>query len=108
MPKASLTYGSAADERLGQRPRSTCPLGEHFVVHVDGNYTNTDDLEIGGFVLTPGAARRGGGQPGARRSRHWPSCAAVCPTARPRPPNSPAAIAWIDGEQQCRLLGQPL
>ena len=29
------------------------PLGEGFVVHVDGSYRETDDLDIAGFVLAP-------------------------------------------------------
>ena len=29
------------------------PLSPNFVVHVDGSYRNSDDLEIGGFQVTP-------------------------------------------------------
>ena len=46
------TYGSASNERSGNATLDL-PLGGGFVLHVDGNYTNTDDLEIGGFVLSP-------------------------------------------------------
>jgi iron complex outermembrane receptor protein len=48
---ASLTYGTAAEERSGSG-RFDIPLSENFVVHFDGSYTKTDDLRIGGAVLT--------------------------------------------------------
>lgn len=47
-----LTYGSAANERSANATLDV-PLGGNLVVHLDGNYTNTDDLRIGGFVLSP-------------------------------------------------------
>ena len=50
-----LTYGSAADERSANGTIDI-PIAGKFVLHFDGNYSKTDDLEIGGFVLSP--ARR--------------------------------------------------
>jgi iron complex outermembrane receptor protein len=50
--EALATYGSAANERSGNAT-ADLPFGGKFVLHFDGNYTNTDDLEIGGFVLSP-------------------------------------------------------
>ena len=47
-----LTYGSAANERSGNATMDI-PVGGGFVLHADGNYSRTDDLEIGGFVLSP-------------------------------------------------------
>ena len=47
-----LTYGSASDERSGNATVDV-PLGGGFVLHADGNYTRTNDLEIGGHVLSP-------------------------------------------------------
>ena len=46
------TYGSAANERSGSGAVDA-PVGGHFVVHADGSYTKTDNLEIGGHVLAP-------------------------------------------------------
>jgi len=46
-----LTYGSAADERSANGAVDV-PVGGHFVVHADGNYSKTDDLRIGGYVLS--------------------------------------------------------
>src|SRR5205085_3049136 len=47
-----LTYGSAANERPGNAAVDV-PVGGNFVVHVDGNYSKTDDMEIGGYALAP-------------------------------------------------------
>jgi iron complex outermembrane receptor protein len=46
-----LTYGSAANERSANGSVDV-PIGGNFVVHVDGNYSKTDDMEIGGHALT--------------------------------------------------------
>jgi len=48
---ALATYGSAAHERSGGIAVDV-PVGEHLVVHADGSYLKTDDLRIGGHVLT--------------------------------------------------------
>jgi len=45
------TYGSASDERTGSAAIDV-PLGGKLVVHVDGSYTKTNDLETGGFILS--------------------------------------------------------
>ena len=46
-------YGSAADER-SVGAAVDVPVGDDgFVVHFDGSYRNSDDLEIGGFLLSP-------------------------------------------------------
>jgi iron complex outermembrane receptor protein len=46
-----LTYGSAADER-SVNGAVDVPVAGHFVVHADGNYSKSDDLRIGGYVLS--------------------------------------------------------
>jgi iron complex outermembrane receptor protein len=46
------TYGSASDERSANATIDV-PIAGKFVLHFDGNYTKTDDLRIGGFVLAP-------------------------------------------------------
>lgn len=52
------TYGSAANE-YGAGAGIDVPLAEGaLVLHVDGSYRNTDDVRVGGFVLSP-AARAG-------------------------------------------------
>ncbi len=46
------TYGSAADELSGNATIDI-PVGGGFVLHFDANYSNTDDLRTGGFILAP-------------------------------------------------------
>ncbi len=45
------TYGSASNERSGSG-KIDLPIGK-FVFHVDGSYSKTDNLDTGGFILTP-------------------------------------------------------
>jgi iron complex outermembrane receptor protein len=47
-----LNYGSASDERSANATVDV-PIAGKFVIHADGNYSKTGDLEIGGHVLTP-------------------------------------------------------
>jgi iron complex outermembrane receptor protein len=46
------TYGSAANERTVSG-EVEAPIGDKFVVHFDGSWSKTGNLEIGGYVLTP-------------------------------------------------------
>ncbi|SMF77348.1 TonB-dependent receptor [Allosphingosinicella indica] len=46
------SYGSAADER-SVGASADFPLGGGVVAHVDGSYRKSDDLRVGGFVLSP-------------------------------------------------------
>ena len=48
---ALLGYGTAADERLVNGALDI-PIGGKFVAHVDGNWTKTDDLRTGGYILS--------------------------------------------------------
>lgn len=45
------TYGSAADER-SVATSVDVPIGRKLVLHVDGSYDKTSDLEIGGYALS--------------------------------------------------------
>lgn len=49
---AMATYGSAANERsLGAS--GEVKLADRLVFHVDGSYSKSDDIRIGGYALTP-------------------------------------------------------
>jgi iron complex outermembrane receptor protein len=48
---ALLSYGSAANERSANAAVDV-PLGGHFVLHADGNWSKSDDLETGGHILS--------------------------------------------------------
>jgi len=49
---ALASFASAATERSGAAAVDV-PVGKQFVIHADGSYLKTDDLRIGGPVLTP-------------------------------------------------------
>ncbi|MEZ5687934.1 MAG: TonB-dependent receptor [Caenibius sp.] len=49
--EAIATYGSAANERSGNLSLDV-PLGAGFVLHGDGNWSKSDDLEVGGHLLS--------------------------------------------------------
>lgn len=53
---AQIGYASAAREYSGGTSVDV-PIGDRFVVHVDGSYRNSDDLRIGGFLLSPSLRR---------------------------------------------------
>lgn len=46
-----LGYGSAANERFANLAVDV-PLGSGFILHGDGNWTKSDDLETGGYLLS--------------------------------------------------------
>lgn len=59
------TYGSAADER-SVGASADIAVGPHFVLNANGSYLKSDDLRIGGYVLSPvarAAALRAAGGP---------------------------------------------
>lgn len=91
-----LTYGSAANERSANATVDV-PVSGNFVVHLDGNYSKTDDMEIGGYALAP-----------ALRAQALPSpdpAIRALADIRGRLPNTAAetwdvaaGAAWISGE----------
>ncbi|HST36623.1 MAG TPA: TonB-dependent receptor [Allosphingosinicella sp.] len=91
-----LTYGSAADERSANATVDV-PLGGHFVFHVDGNYSKTDDLEIGGFVLTP-ALRAQAAASADPAIRDLANLRGRLPNSAARSWDIAGGLAWIDGE----------
>ena len=48
---AIAQYGTAADER-SVNAGVDVPLGGNFVAHADGNWSKTDDLRTGGYILS--------------------------------------------------------
>jgi iron complex outermembrane receptor protein len=52
---ALATYGSAANERSAGAGLDVPFADGAVVLHVDGSYRNSDDVRIGGFVLSPAA-----------------------------------------------------
>ena len=94
------TYGSAADERAGSAAVDV-PVGRSFVLHADGSYTKTDDLRIGGHVLSRearGQALASAGLPAEQQvdADGAPLDFAGAAALRDRLPNS-ASRTWTAG-----------
>ena len=89
------TYGSAANER-SINAAVDVPIAGHVVVHVDGNYAKTGDLEIGGFVLARALRQQAAASPDpairelAELRDHLPNSAAETSDIA-------AGISWIGG-----------
>ena len=94
--EAMLTYGSAADERTGAAAIDI-PLGGEFVLHFDGSYTNTDDLEIGGFVLTPALRAQAAASPDPE-IQELAELRGRLPNTASETTDLAASIAWIRGD----------
>ena len=95
------TYGSAANERSANAALDV-PLGNQFVVHVDGNYSKTGNLEVGGFVLSPALRAEALASPD-------PEIQALA-GLRGRLPNSggrtsdiAAGAAWVNGDNNAGI-----
>lgn len=51
------TYGSAAHERTGSG-EVEAPIGDKIVLHFDGSYSKSGDLDTGSYILTPALRAR--------------------------------------------------
>jgi len=91
-----LTYGSAANERSANG-EVDAPIGGHFVVHLDGNYTRTDDLHIGGYVLTPALRAEALANPDPD-IQALADLRGTLPNTASKTTEVAGGVAWIDGE----------
>jgi iron complex outermembrane recepter protein len=96
-----LTYGSAADER-SLNGEIDAPLGHGFVAHLDGNYTKTDDLEIGGFALTR-ALRDQAAASADPDIRALAELRGRLPNTASETSEIAGGLAWIDGDNNAGL-----
>ena len=90
-----LTYGSAADER-SVNAAVDVPLGGGFVVHADGNYLNTNDLEIGGFALSRALREQAAASPDPA-IQELAGLRGRLPNSAAETSEFAAGAAWIDG-----------
>jgi iron complex outermembrane receptor protein len=90
------TYGSAANERSANALVDVS-LGGGLVLHFDGNYSDTDDLDIGGFVLSPQlrAQALASADPEVRALA---DLRGTLPNTAARSSDVAAGIAWISGK----------
>jgi iron complex outermembrane receptor protein len=93
---AIALYGTAANER-NVNAALNVPLGGHFVVHADGNYTRTDDLDIGGHVLSRELREQAlaSGDPDVEALADLKG---KLPHSRSRTTEGAAGIAYVDGD----------
>jgi iron complex outermembrane receptor protein len=89
-------YGSAADERSFNATVDV-PLAEKWVLHFDGNYSKTDDLRIGGFVLSP-ALRAEALASGDAEVRELGSLRDRLPNTAAETSDVAAGIAYVSGD----------
>ncbi|MEA3016230.1 MAG: iron complex outerrane recepter protein, partial [Sphingomonadales bacterium] len=90
------TYGSAADER-SVNGLLDVPLGGGFVAHFDGNHGRTDDLRIGGYLLSPELRRQALASPDSE-VRALAALRGHLPNTAARTSDLAAGIAWINGD----------
>lgn len=89
------TYGSAANERSGELAGDVA-VGQYLVLHADGSYLKTDDLEIGGHALSRSARADALSQVGLPQEGDEPIDFAASAAIRNRLPNS-ASETWTAG-----------
>jgi iron complex outermembrane receptor protein len=91
-----LTYGSAADERSANAALDV-PLGGHFVLHADGNYSKTGNLHVGGFLLSPTLRAQALASPDPQ-IRDLASLKGHLENSDGKTTDIAAGAAWIDGD----------
>jgi iron complex outermembrane recepter protein len=91
-----LDYASAANQRAGNGEIDV-PAGEHFVIHLDGSYSKSDDLEVGGHLLTPALRAQAAASPDAA-IRALADLRGRLPNSAGRTWDVAAGAAWIDGD----------
>lgn len=89
------TYGSAADER-SVNAVADVPIGGHFVAHIDGNYSKTGDLGIGGFLLSP-ELRAQAAASSDPAIRDLATLRGRLPNSAGRTSDIAGGLAWING-----------
>ena len=92
---AIANYGSAANERSGEAAADVA-VGRYLVLHADGSYLKSDDLEIGGFALSRQARAAALSQVGRPQDGDEPIDFAASANIRGRLPNT-AARTWTAG-----------
>lgn len=90
------TYGSAADERAFSG-KVNAPLVGRLVAHLDGSYSETNDLQIGGPVLTRGLrdAAAGSGAPDIARLA---ALTGRIPNSGARTWEAAGSLAWVGAD----------
>jgi iron complex outermembrane receptor protein len=89
-------YGTAAKERAVNGSLNV-PIGGHFIVHVDGNYDKTDNLHIGGHVLSK-ELREEALASGDPDIQALADLKGTLPHSRSRSSEVAGGVAYVDGD----------
>jgi iron complex outermembrane receptor protein len=89
-------YGSAANERSGNLLVDV-PLGGQFVVHLDANYSKSDDLRTGGYLLSPALRAQALASPDPA-IQDLATLRGDMPNSQGRTWDLAAGAAWINGD----------
>jgi iron complex outermembrane recepter protein len=92
---ALAQYGSAANERAGNVAIDV-PLGGKFVVHADGNLSETDDLRTGGFILSRELREEAAESPDPE-IRSLAELRGELPNSRSKSKEGALGLAYVDG-----------
>jgi iron complex outermembrane receptor protein len=89
-------YGTAANERAVNGSLNV-PIGGHFILHADGNYDKTDNLHIGGHVLSQDLREEAlaSGDPDIEALADLKD---TLPHSSSRTTEGAAGIAYVDGD----------
>jgi iron complex outermembrane receptor protein len=89
-------YGTAANER-GVNGSFNVPIGGHFILHADGNYDKTGNLDIGGHVLSKElrAQALASGDPDIETLADLKG---TLPHSRSRTTEGALGVAYVDGD----------
>jgi iron complex outermembrane receptor protein len=89
-------YGTAANERAVNGSLNV-PIGGHFILHADGNYDKTDNLDIGGHVLSKELREEAlaSGDPDIEALADLKD---TLPHSRSRTTEAAGGIAYVDGD----------
>ena len=93
---AIALYGTAANERSVNGSLNV-PLGGHFVLHADGNYTKTGNLDIGGHVLSK-ELREEALASGDPDIEALADLKGTLPHSRSRTTEGALGVAYVDGD----------
>jgi iron complex outermembrane receptor protein len=93
---AIALYGTAANER-NVNGSLNVPIGGHFVLHADGNYTKTGNLDIGGHVLSK-ELREEALASGDPDIEALADLKGTLPHSRTRTTEGALGVAYVDGD----------
>src|SRR4249919_2549706 len=93
---ALLSYGSAANER-SVNGAIDVPIAGHFIVHADGNWSKSDDLETGGHILSKDLREQALASPD-RDTRELADLKGELPNSAATSKEGALGLAYVDGD----------